>query len=222
MTFFAFLATGISFLAIILVYKTLRATRDAGTTTERVGEAQSQAYVHVESAKFYWGSRELSAPRIILSIKNTGHTPARWFSIESEIVLGNLDPVGRLIDEHPFTNRQPRNGESVRWNALGPNSELTVPASHFTTEISADLRRRRKQVALSVIGTVRYETFFGKVFETEFWFMSRDLRGFKGDHTPDPIGGGIVRVIAPEAPQKLTRGSGILRSYRLIGKSTDS
>lgn len=75
MALIGMVATVISAFAVILVWKTLNATRAMVTETRNIGIAQSQAYPIVEKVGYRFHAGD-GGPKAWATIKNTGQTPA--------------------------------------------------------------------------------------------------------------------------------------------------
>lgn len=208
MAIISLLATVASIVAVVLVKRTLDATRE-------VGRDQSRAYIHADRAQFTLGGFNAENPRIALWVKNTGSTPAKWFAVRSLVLVKPIDAT-RLT----FATLDIDDFSATRWNALGGGLELSLPINigDAAEEIRNAYHRKREAYSLWVAGVVRYETFFSEVFETEFLFVRRGLPQ-QIIETARKTGAGDLME---ETPHSLQRGSGELRSYRRIdGKQFD-
>lgn len=157
-----------------LTYKAGKSAQDAIEITRETGRDQSRAYVHVEATELHWRSKEMEYPEIYVTIKNTGQTPAKWFEVSGVCCAIKYQTPIKSIREAGYTN----SARSLRWSALAKGElTATLGAGNHSDEIKRAFEKRKTHY-LSVVGVVRYETYFGEVFESEFDFFGHNIRGF--------------------------------------------
>ena len=209
-----------------LIWRTLLATQDAVFETRRIGEAQTRAYVHVESAKMFWGNENAAAPRISLRVVNTGQTPARWFEVGGKISTISLSEDGAVTLDRGFLDEPREWLRFHRWTSLGPGETgLTVGfGSADEVGLLSHIYPERLNIAVVVRGVVRYETFFNEVFESEFCFVRKAPSQYVGEIVREesakrPTGQGIatniVRTI-DEKPVQMQRSALRLNAYKEV------
>lgn len=71
-----------------------RSSKEGIRFTYDIGKDQMRCYVHVERAELTWGNRHGSNPSVMLIVKNTGQTPARWFHIVARSFVRPLEEDG--------------------------------------------------------------------------------------------------------------------------------
>lgn len=188
----------------------LRAARAAENAVEQSrdqSKTAQQAYVHVERAELKWGDEAGGKPLITLWGRNTGQTPARWFGARVQVFLTEAnEPISKAMLEN-FDLGAP---SEVMWSSLGGGGELTFRGSR-EADWSAFCQAYMTDYVLHVVGTLRYETIFDEVFETEFWFNRRGPHGYSLSKS-EPRDQG-------EAPQKMTRAPVRLRTYEQTSAS---
>ncbi len=191
--------------------KATKAANDAVMVTREIGEAQVRAYVHVEAVELFWGDPQGTRPRIIALIANTGQSPARWFEVSSTVFTRKLRENGTPDDAVVFSDIAIPSG-GTRWNALGSNSLLSATILRANNIEVVRAIYGQKDVSLNVAGFVKYETFFGERFISEFWFMMRPIPSF--DYTTKgPRVAGLATSRAIETPHKFARSTASLKSY---------
>lgn len=204
----------LTLVGIYFVWLTFGETRETNLITKDIGQAQSRAYVHVEAVKLSWGNFQATRPQIILSVVNTGQTPARWFEVSTKSFIRELDDTG--LDTEALSFKDIKIPATFnRWNALGAGASLT--AGGLRREDIETIRESygRKTSSLNVAGTLKYETFFGEIFETEFWFRARPIPEFRLETTTPHASGLAVRGV-PEKPHALQRVMTTLSSYKQV------
>jgi hypothetical protein len=223
MAVLALFGVAISIVGVIWIRQTLVATQEtaeaarnsvgaamaANDIAREIGKDQSRAYVHADSAVIFWGSTSKDAsPYVQLEIINTGATPAKWFEYQSTayakaVASGeDIDPWDSLIDG------------PKRWGNLGGGGSLTFPINNQATTDAIQLGFANKSAFL-VQGVIRYETFFGELFESEFSFFTHRVTAarFVPDGSPNMAGAGAPII---EKPQALSRSTKSLRSYERV------
>jgi hypothetical protein len=73
-------------------------------------------------------------------------------------------------------------------------------------------------VSINIAGTIRYETFFGEIFETDFWFVRRRVPEYSYVETSRVDKPGVTNTEGYEKPRKLQRTTGDLLTFDLIRK----
>lgn len=188
---------------VVLVALILAETREAVRVTREIGQDQSRAYVHVNKAELYWGNRHAASPGVTLTVCNTGATPAKWFAISSRVIVSYWTEDGP--PEDTVFASVPLPDEPFIWNAIGANAELTAPGLRAADKDELT-KAIRNIVRIDALGVIRYETFFGEIFESEFWFVARGPLDWKYRD----IEGGKGSV---EVPHRMVRAAGRLRTY---------
>lgn len=217
---------------IVFVGLTLRAThlalREANEATEAARKAvevteegnrrQLQAYVHIERAEIKWGDIAGSEPRITLFAKNTGQTPARWFGIVAKVetTIPLLGPPSISFESVDLSRRRLH-----QWSALGGLSTLSLPGIR-TADHSALHEAFTNQTVIHIVGVVRYETLFGEMFETEFWFTSKPRHRYRAEPSEAAAAGVATYGTRKEAPRKMQRAAVALRTYRYVGEAQEA
>ncbi|AMX99973.1 hypothetical protein A4R29_11070 [Mesorhizobium ciceri biovar biserrulae] len=177
----------LSAFALLAVLGSLRQTSRAIGDARKLGEDQTRAYVHVNSAKHSWTDVGYG---LVLSIENVGETPARVFEIGGRLQKAKIGEVSGVIVPATYPMK--------RWAAVGPK----VPATTVRLDTAAfndlivEFRQPVAGHVLLLTGTVRYQDIYNKWFETDFAFFS---------HTA--ITG------EPDRESKLRRPTAQLRSY---------
>lgn len=219
-------SAGIAFLSLVLMlgsiillwrankaaFGAVSAGRDAVTATREIGKAQAQAYVHVEKAELLWGSDSSPEPRFILTVINTGMTPARWFECEATAFTRELDGERKLSGKMLFSDIDYTAVNKTRWNALGAGKETTLPAGRDKSPEIIDAYRNDNK-AINIAGVLRYETFFGDIFESEFWFVVGPQHRYRRETTSSP---GIITY--REIPAVMRKAAGNMETFRWVEK----
>jgi len=208
---------------VYLIARTLKATRDAVTEANEATEAarravqateegnrrQLQAYVHVERAEINWSDMAASHPSITLFVKNSGQTPAKWFGV-SVIVLA----TDHLVNQSTFDNAEWQKRELIRWSALAGMSDVSIPGNRVD-DVETLSKAYSSQMVVNVMGAVRYETMFGEIVETEFWFCRKPQHRYRYTSTDNALSLATYGV-STETPVKMQRVAVALRTYQPI------
>jgi hypothetical protein len=158
LTFFASAASVLLSLgALIGLFLSLRQTRRAIADTREIGEYQIQAYVHASKLEY------AGAGRLNLYCKNTGATPAAYFSVASDT---------RVVKISDIKASDPTEASGFKtWPALGGGDERSVG---LTVDVKSVLDfqngLRKEDEALLVVGRILYRTIFNHDHETHFTF----------------------------------------------------
>ena len=201
----------LSAFGIFLIWRTFSATKEANEIAKETGRDQSRAYVDIEKAELRLGSQAMSNPGILVYVRNSGSTPAKWFSIESAVSIRPVDLEASSISDLNLHDKF-----FLRWNAIAGPSQLTVPVS-VKNEIE-ELRQAYLSPATHQIivgGIIRYETIFDEIFETEFLFTRKGLPFYREGVVSSDEG----RVSANrlrEMPHTLQRPVCTIRSFKRI------
>jgi hypothetical protein len=164
--------------------------------------------VHVDGAEIHWGQPNSRTPYVQLTVVNTGATPAKWFEYQSRAYVGIVTGGGEIdpwdIDNVP-----------VRWANLGGGGELSV-AIRSPLIVEGILAANEARGGFRISGVLRYETFFGELFESEFSFFTPVVPSgdFSRESQNTSAWAGHGRVV--ERPRKLSRTTHNLRSYEHI------
>lgn len=158
-TFLTFGAAGAALWSVHLSRRALGQAEESVERTVEIGEAQARAYVHASAASFSSESAD-----ILVSVTNTGQTPAAYFQIGGEVVLVDEGKVGEAI--------QLKDYEKKEWPALGAQDTLKVKlgasSKIMNKFINADPGTPKN---LLVMGVISYGDVFGFHFETGFAFF---------------------------------------------------
>jgi len=214
---FALLLLGVagtfsSIAGLIALFLSLAQTRAAIRDNRVLGEAQTRAYVHVDSAVLRWGDSLGSNPSFTLTAINTGQTPAKWFECNATVFTRPLDTAGLHSHSMSFDDIDLQNVAAHRWNALGGGGQLTFHAGTKSIDV-ARAAYGRKDVSLDIAGIVKYETFFGEIFESEFWFTRRPPPGFSSIKAPNQNG---LAILFTEEPRPMQRAAGSFKAYHRV------
>lgn len=115
----AVLGMGLSAVGVFLVWTTFNAAREGNTISERIGEAQTRAYLTVTGATV----KVHGIPEIRFTVRNSGNSPARDFIPAYELtylVFGGEDGREQFWSErtaNPIRSRFLRTPKklSLRW-----------------------------------------------------------------------------------------------------------
>ena len=202
----AFQSAALVFTIIIAAWAALEAGR-AVIVTRQVGVDQSRAYVLLHTADLKFGDDKASSPRLKFTILNTGQTPAKWFEVRYlifpyDLPKGNNPPAQPEFSEIDFSKCT-----WARNSALAQGYPRSIYADGL---IDAQIIRKAyiaESDAICFAGTIRYLTFFGEIFETEFYFIVRDKLTYKQSDIHEDHG---------ELPQAMSRASVNLRTYERV------
>jgi hypothetical protein len=142
----ALLGMGLSIVGVVLVYVTFRATRDGNKISERIGEAQTRAYMSVTACKLTFRDGK---PSIRPTIRNSGQSPAlavRWQGTIHISPDGDY-PVGSGETDPEFRNH------TLDIPAQGEREALYYPCVDFALS-RADLEAFTNDIAVVVIVAV--------------------------------------------------------------------
>ena len=183
------------------------AARLAVQVTEEGTRRQLQAYVHIERAEISWGTRNGGSPSVTLYAKNTGQTPAKWFGVR---VLAVMTPSH--TDPTTFVQAPWRDRELLKWSALGGLSEISLPGSR-SGDLAALRQAYQDQAVVHILGAVQYETMYGDIMETEFWFCRKPEHRYKSKVTGTSTLGPHTLNHTTEVPQRMQRVARAMRTY---------
>lgn len=186
--FLPILGMMVNLLVAWLIYKTWRATK-------AIGKDQSRAYVDAERAELFYGP-DGKTPTITLYVRNSGATPAKWFTVRCCAARRQGDKPAPF----PMTDFDK---DAPSWTSIAGGESLSVGAH------PSGLREAIKVATVSMDqvffdGAIQYETIFGETLESQFRFYI-DLPIGRQSRTEG------VRVI--EVPQKMSRASIRLKAY---------
>lgn len=142
-----------------------RAGRDAVNVTRKIGKSQTRAYVHVVKAQFSF-SGDVD---VVLAIKNTGLTPAKWFEVGA---VSKVFPRGEGSQDWKSVDFSEVK-KFERWPSLANGHPLTAGAgSDSESDIIRHVIGNEYRQFFLVYGIIRYETMFDEIYETQFAFHS--------------------------------------------------
>lgn len=169
MALFSIAATGVSFLAVVWVKRTLLETR-------RIGEAQVRAYVVIAPDDIGEPKSDGRPIVITLKVKNTGATPARNLTIQGDVRVLEFeghDEVGKFSIDFP----------DVPHIDIQVGAGVEEKSDIIVDDLSGHQRRlivEHKTHRLFLIGRVTYDDVFGNRRRTNFRAFYR-----KNDHYVD-------------------------------------
>jgi hypothetical protein len=198
----------VSGVGVGLIFETLRATRDLTKETQRIGEAQTRAYVAIGEVKIKIPVAETALrslekgmhvpPEIRIEVWNNGNSPATRFA---HIVNFKYMTFEVLDDTHISTPRErvsPRHDiRQVDVDILDPRTippkspieiEYTYGFSLDSTEmIAAASDNQSRQLVVYVAIQTRFEDVFETVWYDERGFVCFVDRELLGDFQPTSL-----------------------------------
>lgn len=152
-----------SIAAFYMLYLTYREALNAK-------KAQAGAYLHVSDASIsYFGDPKIGrfsgaseVNSIVLTIDNTGLTPAKWYSVAGEIFVRNLGPE---VDG-PRHRLGP-----YKWGSISSGKSATCPLTDETAPATLERIAKGPRTSLFLEGQVSFETVFGDVQTESFSFF---------------------------------------------------
>jgi hypothetical protein len=191
--------------------------------TREVGRDQSRAYIHADRANFFWGNEAQTSPRVEIWVRNTGQTPAKWYEIR----------IKELVYPHEgFDNKTPIFDQITLpdkfegpWNAIPGDQEGNKATFFFKedAERSDILKASQDKFGLSspshgfsVLGEIRYQTFFGETFISQFCFGRSILPARKVKEVRTIVVDSVTINDIIEEPIILARYSAKLKTYERI------
>lgn len=212
-----------SIVAALLLFGTLIATQRMAKDTRTIGQDQSRAYIHADKAHFFWGGSRNQNPRVEIWIRNTGQTPAKWYEIKAkECVFAHN---GEDSDAEPWRKTHLPDQFDGPWNAVPADSKGRKATFYFNSdEQVAEINKASRDepgIAIPthgfcVVGEVRYETFFGEIFTSQFVFGRSVLPPYKLKETRTRKVKDITVNENIEEPVPLVRFSGNIKAYEKI------
>ena len=143
------------------------------TVMRRMTYAQTRAYLSADYSRMFM---EFGGG-IILHITNIGETPSRWIEIESNasLIEPGITAFEVAINPHGSVQRWPIDATGGRDIECSPDCG--------DTEFEGLLEKGSKERKYLVFqGMVRWETVFGEIFESAFFFWGLvEFRGMKKD-----------------------------------------
>ena len=159
------MATGITLLGVVYVWKTLVATQDGVAETRRIGEAQLRAYVVPEKCVLDY---EDGRPIATVTFRNSGGSPADNIAVAASLTL-NRGPVAIFMVV--------RRDELLPKAALGPNGETIVMVALPTKMSIEGLNDGLLHVIVG--GSVEYTDIFRRKWRRSFIFNAVPANGGK-------------------------------------------
>lgn len=157
------LGSGVAGVGIYFVARTLDAQKSGVKDANR-------AYVHVVNAKVYWGKDPRTIPSVSLGIANDGQTPAKWAEMKCAIkIFKNKDEI-KIEDMRSLYEKE----NPLKWFGIPAKQTVNanaLPTEHHQSQALKNCKGQR-QVGVAICGKITYETFFGEIFESEFFFRS--------------------------------------------------
>jgi len=209
--------------ATVLLFATLKATRKMAVETTRIGEAQTRAYVHAEKAHFFWGGEKQDRPRVEIWVRNTGQTPAHWFEIKIEKFVyehGSIPAGSSVFDMVSL----PESYEGP-WNAIPSGTEGNKATFIFSgggdveeiNKASEDVFGLSQPThGFSIVGEIRYRTFFGETFLSQFVFGRNSLPAYECKEVRTREVEGVPVNANIEAAVHLSRYASNLKTYEKV------
>lgn len=219
MFFAAAASTLVAAYGLILLRRTWHETKRTADISKEIGRDQARAYVDVGAVNFYWGTEVGDHPRVSLSLRNSGATPAKWFQVRQSYLVYE-HAVGWMVDS--FSNLKLSSEFGGKWNGIaGGEKDLTVtgPAIHdwrsvaqCRMEVATHLKTPSPNThGIVVFGEVRYCTVFDEIYLSQFVFGAGSLRAFRSEEPIETnrreIAPGVTSVNRRlvEIPQKLSK-----------------
>lgn len=198
-TFWAF---GAGLAGIILIFLTWIATKQAVVASKDNAKDQTRAYVFVDEATF---SMRTSGKCIMLSVKNTGATPAKWFEVGSKsAAIPTGDELGA-----DFTTIQ----NFTRWPAIANGHHLTTGADPLTEAQHIAKVVGDNKLTFYIYGIIRYMTAYDEVFESQFAFFHSGATVFR-ESTLDNGDKKFVHVALSRPPINLEVYKNVTKQYK--------
>jgi len=166
--------------SLLMAWCANRAAMGAIKVTREFGKHQSRAYVSIEKAFIEHGYE----PKIFLEVINNGLTPPKWVEIECACRKQDFGEPTVWLDTITFS-------KPTRWDMAAMREPQTVIANAKCDvgNVSTVINSARRDKRLLVLqGILRWETFFGEIFFTEFIYNCRieaDLFISTGDNVGD-------------------------------------
>jgi hypothetical protein len=200
--------------SLIFSAQAAKAALEAVRVTREVAQDQSRAYLAAEKAELLWGTDKGELPKIILHLRNTGQTPAKWFELRTVTTTRELNADGSVASPPTFSEFELSSRRNPRWAGAPANEVITREVlSPSEREMVSSIYLVK--TAIIVAGTIRYKTFFDEIFESDFLFVCRQLRPYFAEYTATPDHPEIEGTVK-EVPIKLQKVSSDLRSYQKI------
>lgn len=140
--------------------------------TRKIGKAQTRAYLHVEKAEVIWlnslghfeNTERGDVFAVVLNVRNTGTTPAKWHEISGRITVRKRSESGSIDLNSSIV-------KPMRWGHIAPGeasnsrfgSHESLPLFHDATESENHM--------LMASGLLTYETVFGEICDVPFAFF---------------------------------------------------
>ncbi|QMU57899.1 MAG: hypothetical protein GKR98_06620 [Boseongicola sp.] len=207
--------------AAYLLLRTLWATQEMAKEAKRIGEAQTRAYVDVIKVVLYL---DQTVPDIIITVKNSGVGPAKWFELSVETDVQETLNDGSLAE---IVSKSPEK-MPARWPGLGGGEEVTCRGG-FGGDSAAQITLVSQfpnviEHALICRGVLRYRTFFNETFESEFIFVLRPIP--KPSYEPvvsinEPNVAGLARRVENriEIPAIFSKSRAKVRTYERVDRN---
>lgn len=174
------LGVAVSLAGVIVIHETLRETRKMTIATRDIGQQQSAAYVSTPSMMCELDSTD-AAPRLTLTLVNSGITPAKAIEIFAEASIetwGDIQSHKRPEGEHhaqfvtPLAANETREVRVWGWRSAIALTEYLDARE----ESDADPHRVIGSFpAYMIRGFIRYADVYGQVYESDFAFCMDQL-----------------------------------------------
>lgn len=161
------IGTALLLITLWLTIQANRAAQAAVEVTREVGRDQSRAYLNIRSAEaIHYGTRD-----IIMTIANTGGSPARWYEIET---VASFEPRSEATygPFRPITFRRDVDlSGAKRWPGPSGGSETTARCGADDIAGVIELATKTPGI-LAIQGVLRWETIFDEQYSSEFMFFT--------------------------------------------------
>jgi hypothetical protein len=194
--------------ALRIAARNANAARDAVAVAREMGQAQTRAYITIFDAEMYTYTTHGFPCEIYIWTRNIGRTPCRWIEIESN---------ASLVGSHTEATDIPLNpkGKARRWpmnvskDERFPLRPECLPVIGGDAPKLVDLMKEGLELkkVLVVQGAVRWETVFGEIFESTFFFWNRVLPTMRERN---------VKGVVVDVPEKLVHPPVECPTYRQI------
>ncbi|MEZ5872707.1 MAG: hypothetical protein R3D32_12885 [Nitratireductor sp.] len=155
MAVFGIAATVLSAVAVVLVKKTLDATREGVSETRRIGQAQTRAYLFSDKASYAIRKENI---QFVIEIRNTGNSPATEITTSLRIGDRNSKYKDKWIDVGTV------NVSSISSNSTGI-SLFIIDKNHNSFNFLS-----KKTGIIDIDCVISWDDVFGEKYQQSFIF----------------------------------------------------
>jgi hypothetical protein len=182
MAVFAALGIGVGAWTIILLQRTIKATKRGNKDARLSAERQLRAYVQVELGRVQW--RDDGGYRVHITYKNTGQTPSYHVTPMAIVVSFDGWPLD-AESEADLLNRQKALNEPTQELSCAPNITLAY-TKDVTPALPEEVARieaiKEGTETVAIVGVVRYLDFTNA--ERRTWFFHTHRKRNNGTWQP--------------------------------------